>query len=141
MIIVRSNASNGILAIALEGRGAPIGPEATLDVTALAFGNQLQFIPSAPLTATLTNTGLAPLAITRIEANTSFLQTNACPLTLATGASCPISVQMFGSYVGPVTGKLRITSNAPDATTDLSGTTCRIYSVLRSHRGLLTCKP
>jgi hypothetical protein len=98
MVLVRSDAANSVLAVALAGRGAPIEPEATLSATRLAFGNQLQFLLSPPLSATLTNTGLAPLRIDRIAASGSFVQSSNCGAGLEPGASCQIEVRMFGSY-------------------------------------------
>ncbi len=141
MIIVRSNAVNAILAVALEGLGAPLGPEATLGATRLAFGNQFQFVLSPPLSTSLTNTGLASLLISQISASATFVQTNDCGAVLAPGASCQISVRMFGSYLGTASGELRVTSNAAPASIVLSGTACKLYSTLRTQRGLLTCAP
>jgi hypothetical protein len=141
MLIVRSDAANSVLAVALAGRGAPIEPEATLSATRLAFGNQLQFLLSPPLSATLTNTGLASLRVDRIAASGSFVQSSNCGAGLEPGASCQIEVRMFGSYLGPATGELRVDSNAAPASMSLSGTTCRVYSTLRTQRALLTCAP
>jgi hypothetical protein len=141
MIVVRSDASNAILAIALDGRGAPVEAEATLSATSLAFGNQFQFVLSAAQTLTLANTGLAPLAVSQIAASGNFVQDNDCATTLAPGASCHINVRMFGTYPGPASGVLRVLSNSAPVSSQLSGTTCRLYSSLRAQRGLLTCAP
>jgi hypothetical protein len=140
MVIVRSNASNAVLAIALEGRGAPREAQATLGATRIAFGNQLEFVASAAVSTSLTNTGFSPLVISRIGVTGNFLQENDCAPTLPPGASCHISLRMFGTFIGPATGELRVESNAAPASLALSGTTCRHYSTLRSQRGLLTCQ-
>jgi uncharacterized repeat protein (TIGR01451 family) len=78
--------------------GSGIAPKAVLAPTSLVFAPQTVGTVSAAQTVSLTNTGNAPLAITSIAiagANlTNFAQTNDCPLSLAEGSSCTISVTM-----------------------------------------------
>jgi hypothetical protein len=140
MLTIRSNASNAILVVALEGRGAPLTARATLGVTQLDFGNHFQFTASPARAVSLTNTGLAPLTLAQISVTPGFLQTNDCPTTLQPAQACQIQVRMFGTFVGPLVGELRVASNAEPATALLSGRTCMLYSTLRARFGVLTCQ-
>jgi len=59
--------------------------------------------------------GNAPLEISGIAASDEFNQTNDCGTSLATGASCTISVALNPSTSGDATGTLTISDNAVDS--------------------------
>ena len=99
----------------------------TLKPTKLSFGNQIDGIPTAPMTTTLTNGETTALTITSITTTLSdFTQTNNCPMspsTLAPGASCTISVVFTPGPTGLRQGKLEVNDNASGSpqTVQLSG--------------------
>jgi len=99
----------------------------TLKPTKLSFGNQIDGIPTAPMTTTLTNGETTALTITSITTTLSdFTQTNNCPMspsTLAPGASCTISVVFTPGATGLRQGKLEVNDNASGSpqTVQLSG--------------------
>jgi hypothetical protein len=103
-------------------------PGASLLPGSLSFGNQTLGTTSSAQTATLTNTGSAPLAITSIGitgANSGdFNQTNTCGTTLAGGASCSISVTFTPQVVGSLSATLSVSDDASGSpqTVSLSGT-------------------
>jgi hypothetical protein len=82
---------------------------------------------SAPQTATLSNTGSAPLSIFSIsiagESPNDYRQTDNCPLLLDVGASCTISVTFTPASPGSYPANLTIADNDPASpqTTNLSG--------------------
>jgi lysophospholipase L1-like esterase len=104
------------------------GPAVTLTPTALAFGSQLQGTTSAPQSATLRNSGTAPLAISAITlggANSSdFNSSNTCPASLAVNATCTISATFTPSAQGSRIAGAAISDDAPGSpqTLGLSGT-------------------
>ncbi len=59
----------------------------------LDYGTQAVGSSSAPQIVTLTNHGSNPVSINLIATGSSFTQTNTCASSLATGASCQISVR------------------------------------------------
>jgi hypothetical protein len=90
---------------------------ALLSATALVYPNPLfTGAPSAPQTTTLKNIGSAPLAISSVTiAGTNagdFAQTNNCPSTLASNASCQISVVFTPTAGGTRTANLQVAYNA-----------------------------
>ncbi len=79
----------------------------------LAFGS-IATGASALLRTEVTNTGLAPLEISSISvAGAAFSQTNTCPATLASGASCDVWVTFAPTTPALHSGELRVASNAP----------------------------
>lgn len=107
-----------------NGGGGALAPGVTLSPSSLAFGSQALPTSSAPQTVTLTNSGTATLSIVSITASGDFTQGNTCPARLAAGDSCTVSVTFTPTAVGPRTGALSITSDAPGSphTASLSGT-------------------
>ncbi|HTG36399.1 MAG TPA: choice-of-anchor D domain-containing protein [Thermoanaerobaculia bacterium] len=96
----------------LSGTGR--GPAASLSPLSLDFGGQRAGFATAAKTVTLTNTGAGPMAISSIAVDGEFTQTNACPTSLAAGASCIISVKFnpAAASLGMLTGTLRVYDNA-----------------------------
>jgi fibronectin type 3 domain-containing protein len=108
--------------------GTSIGPIATMSTNNLGFGNQGLNVSSAPLTVTLSNTGTGPLMVASLAITPNFsVSATTClfaPNTLASGASCTISIRFTPSVLGLRTGTLTVQSNAINGpqTVALSGT-------------------
>lgn len=92
--------------------GSTPTPMVTLAPLSLAFPAQYVGASSPPMTATLTNTGLATLTISSVATGGNFSQTNTCGSTLAVNASCTISVTFAPTDSGLRQNFLTITSNA-----------------------------
>jgi len=102
----------------------PSPPAASLNPTSLTFGSQVVGSASAAQTLMLTNAGALPLAINGVQITGDFTQTNNCPASLASLASCTISVTFTPSASGTRQASLAITDNAANSpqTVVLSGT-------------------
>ncbi|MGC9949296.1 MAG: FG-GAP-like repeat-containing protein [Bryobacteraceae bacterium] len=98
-------------------------PAITFSSTSLNLGNVI-LGQHASQVVTLTNTGSAVMTIASIAASGAFTQQNACPATLAPGASCSITATVGAQTKGPLAGLLTITDNVPGSpqTIALSGT-------------------
>ncbi|MBV9762683.1 MAG: choice-of-anchor D domain-containing protein [Acidobacteriaceae bacterium] len=95
----------------------------------LIFAPQLQGSPSSPQTITLTGVGAS--TISSITATGDFAQTNNCPGSLASGASCTINVTFTPTAEGTRTGTLVVNTNGffnPSFTIKLQGASGLIYS-------------
>jgi hypothetical protein len=126
---VTDNAGGSPQTVPLTGSGT--APAVTLTPTSLTFASQTVGTTSAAKTATLTNSGTAPLAITGIAvagANAGdFAQTNTCPLspaTLGVNATCTISVTFSPGASGSRSAGVSIADNAANTpqSLGLSGT-------------------
>ena len=104
------NATGSPHLVQLSGTGGQ--PIVSLSATTLAFGNQNLRTTSPAKTATLSNTGNAPLSITSIVAAGDFKVTNNCGSSLAAGAACTLSVAFAPTALGARTGTVTITDNA-----------------------------
>ena len=86
----------------------------TLSPATLNFGNLAINATSALKKVTLTNTGMAPLAISSIETTVDFaLSSTTCGATLAAKAKCTVSIAFTPQALGPVTGTLTFDDNGP----------------------------
>ena len=118
--------------LSMSGTGGVSGPNATLSPTSLVFGDEVIGTTSSVQSVTLNNYGTATLSITGITASTNFGQTNACNSTLASGASCTLSVTFTPANTGSANGTLSFADSAPDSpqVVSLSGTgvagACRV---------------
>src|SRR5208282_4039522 len=81
-------------------------------ITALDFGGQGVGTTSAPATVTVSNPSGAPLLISGVAASDAFTVTNACPVTLAPGSSCALSISFSPTAIGDASGVLTISDNA-----------------------------
>lgn len=138
-----SDASNPSLQVALSGRGTFIpAPVIRLSATSLAFGNRLTGVASSPQEVTLSNVGSADLAIGGFVIKGEFTQTNNCPALVSPGASCRINVNFAASVPGDRTGTLQVSSNAAsgNASVDLTGKGCRLFSLRASRLVTLACQ-
>ncbi|HET6217415.1 MAG TPA: FG-GAP-like repeat-containing protein [Acidobacteriaceae bacterium] len=94
--------------LSVELAGTAIGPSANLSPTTLTFASQVVGTTSTAQTATLTNSGNAPLNIAGISASGEFAQTNTCGTSLAIGSSCQISVTFVPSAAGNASGTITV---------------------------------
>jgi hypothetical protein len=94
-------------------RGTGLGPVVTLVPESLTFPDQLGRTTSSAQTVTLTNSGSAPLLISRISTSYEFVQTNSCPTSLGVGDDCLIEVSFHPAGAGTRAGVLTIDDNAP----------------------------
>jgi hypothetical protein len=97
--------------VQLSGIGVS-GAFAVLSASALNFGNQVVGGTSAAQTASITNTGNANMTLA-VSINGEYAQTNTCPASLGSGASCSASVTFSPKSTGFRGGSLTFTDNAP----------------------------
>ncbi|HEY1937258.1 MAG TPA: choice-of-anchor D domain-containing protein [Candidatus Angelobacter sp.] len=104
--------------------GTATGAAGALSPASLVFAGQPLNTSSASQHVTLTNKGDVTLSISSIQTTGDFSQTNNCPATLISDASCTVNITFTPSAVGVSTGSLSVTSNAavPIAPVALSGT-------------------
>jgi len=125
-ITITDDATGSPQSIALSGTGFVTAP--TLSTTQLTFGNQVLATASASQSATLTNTGTAPLAISSITVSgsgaSSFTVTNTCGSSVAVGGSCTIKGVFTPTVVGALAATVTIVDDASNSpqTIALSGT-------------------
>ena len=130
-LTITDNASGSPHSAALSGTGVAAAPAVTLSRSGVAFGSQMVQTTTGAQSATLTNSGTAPLTISSIGLGGvnpgDFAQSNTCPLgpaTLAAAASCTVSVTFTPTATGSRTASLSIADDAvgsPQAVA-LSGT-------------------
>jgi hypothetical protein len=130
-VTVTSNASNPNLAISLTGTGIQTQPQIAANPTSVAFGNVVVG-GSLPQTITLSNSGNAALNITQITAaGTGYSVTGfTLPISIAPGASSPITATFAPTSTGSPSGIISITSNAPSSPTTIAMTGTGIQSDL-----------
>jgi hypothetical protein len=113
-LTVTDNAAGSPHKLLLTGTGGI--PLVTLTPTSLTFASQAVGTTSAPLSATLTNTGSGPLSITRIARTgtvSDFTKPNTyCP-TVLPGQSCVFSVAFKPTATGARFATITITDDAP----------------------------
>jgi sugar lactone lactonase YvrE len=90
-----------------------------LSPSSLSFSNQSVGTTSNPQNVTLTNSGAASLTITSItiagDDSEDFTQTNTCGTSLASGASCTVSVTFKPTATGTRNAGLTFTDDASDS--------------------------
>lgn len=123
-ITINDDAMVSSQVLPLAGVGGDSGPNVTLSPTSLAFDSQDTDTTSAAQTITLSNYGTMTLSITGITASTNFGETNNCNSTLASGASCTVTVTFTPSQTGSLNGTLSVADSAADSPqiVSLSGT-------------------
>jgi FtsP/CotA-like multicopper oxidase with cupredoxin domain len=129
LTINSNDPNNPTLTVSVTGTG--IGPVAVVSPTVVSFGNQLVGTTSTVKTVTLSNAGstgstLTINSITMGGANPGdFAQTATCGASLASGASCTISVTFKPTVVGGRGAALTINTSDPVnpvVTSQLTGT-------------------
>lgn len=114
----------GIDSVLLTVATGPPPPAAQLSTGSLVFGNQVVNTTSASQPVTLSNPGGSTLSISNISTSANYSQSNNCGGSLGVGGSCTINVTFTPGSIGPLSGTLTITDNAPGSpqTVNLSGT-------------------
>lgn len=92
-------------------------PVAKLSTTTLNFAAQAVGTRSAGQAVTLTNTGAGDLNLSSVIAYGDFGVSHDCPLALAAGASCTITISSRPLSAGPRAGLVKITDDAPGSPT------------------------
>jgi hypothetical protein len=87
-------------------------PVASFSVKDVEFGEQSLGEASNALSVTLTNSGSAPLNISRISTTSDFIETNNCSDTLPAGGNCIFDIQFVPVTAGDITGRLTVNSDA-----------------------------
>jgi hypothetical protein len=110
-------ATNGALTtVSIQGTGFVPVPAVCLSASTLAFGAQGVGTTSTPLSVTITNCGTSNLTVTAAgiagaNAGEFHITTNLCS-SVATGATCSISVDFTPTTGGVRTASLAISNNA-----------------------------
>ncbi len=104
--------TNSPQVVSLSGTGIA---SVSTSVGSLGFSTQTVNTTSAAQSVKLINQSGAAISISSITATGEFLQTNACGTSLATGASCAISVQFAPTNSGAVLGALAIADGASNS--------------------------
>jgi hypothetical protein len=133
-LTVTDNTSAGSNILNLTGAGKY--PAASFNPTKLAFGDVAPNTSSV-MTDTVTNTGSVALTITKIEltgSNTTYYkESDNCPRspsTLASGATCVLTVTFTPTTTGGLNSTLTITDNTSAGTNNLSLTGTGKYPTL-----------
>jgi hypothetical protein len=89
------------------------GPSAAVSNNSVQFGSQLIRTTSSPFIVTLGSTGGTALQGLNLSVSSGFGQSSNCTSSLAPNGTCTINMTFSPSTVGPSTGTLTISSNAP----------------------------
>jgi hypothetical protein len=115
LVITTDDPSRPTVIVPLSGTG--LVPVAGVSPSALTFPDQPVGAASATQAVMLSNSGQAPLAISRVAGTGTnagdFLLTNACPANLAAGAQCAIGATFKPTAQGARSAAITITSNDP----------------------------
>jgi hypothetical protein len=109
-VTLTDNAAGSPQTITLAGVGLG-APTVSLSTKTLTFAGQSEGTTSAAQTVTVTNSGTAALAITKVAASGDFAETNSCPSSIAAGGTCTINVTFTPGVPGTLSGTLTITDN------------------------------
>lgn len=107
---IEDSATNSPQTVSLTGMGT--NNTVTLTPASLTFTTELIGTTSPAQNAILTNTGTATVTVGAIAASGQFSETNNCGTSLASGASCTISVVFKPTTQGTDKGAVKITDNA-----------------------------
>lgn len=122
---VNVNYGSGTLSLYLSGTATSSGGGGSVTVSPklYSFPNQAVGSTSSPVNITLTNNQSSTLAISSIQANAPFSQTNNCGTSLAAGSSCTITANFSPTTTGFFSSNLTITDSGTGSprTVALSG--------------------
>lgn len=123
-LTVVNPAPGGGTSSALSLTIGPPAPAATLQPGSLTFASQTVSTQSAAQTITLGNSGGATLTVSGIQASGDFSETNNCPTSLASAATCTVSVIFAPTTTGTRQGTISVADNAAGSpqTIALAGT-------------------
>jgi len=102
------------LVLCFISAGHLLAQTVVLSPTKIAFPAHPANLPSDPQEVTLSNTGNANLVVSSIAASGGLSQSNNCSV-VAPGKNCSIQVSDISSILGPHTGVITISDNAPDS--------------------------
>jgi hypothetical protein len=109
-LVITDSAANSPQSVSLTGNGViPV----TISPAAINFPNQATNTTSAVSNLTVTNNLSVPINIAGIGAGTGFAQSNTCGASLASGASCTVSVTFSPSAIQYYSSAVTITDSAP----------------------------
>jgi hypothetical protein len=142
-IVIYDNAYGSPQQVILLVGMANSGALASVSPTSLSYGDQNLGTTSTSKTVTLTNTGTATLDLNSVLASGDFAQTNDCPSTLATNASCTVNVTFAPSATGSRTGYITFNDTDPAflQTVTLTGTGTTVSSNISVSPGMATVTP
>jgi hypothetical protein len=86
----------------------------------LTFGSQTINTTTPPQTVFVTNIGADTLNLGSVTASGDFAEVTSCGTTLASGASCQVSVTFTPTAIGSRTGTLGFTDDAPGSPQQLN---------------------
>ncbi|MGO8816189.1 MAG: DUF3443 family protein [Terriglobia bacterium] len=125
-----AGSTNGTLTITDNASGSPhtvtltgTATGASVSPTSLTFSGVAVGTTSAPQAVTLTNNGSAALTSVSVSTSAPFAQTNNCPASLATSATCTINVTFTPTSNTGATGTLTITDSSGTQPVTLTGST------------------
>jgi hypothetical protein len=114
----------GLWQIPLLTASTATQPAMSLNPTALVYGTQPVSTASAPQTVTVTNTGNAPLTVSRVATTGDFNETDTCTTApIAVNFACTVQVRFLPTATGSRSGVLTVFGNVAggQATARLSG--------------------
>jgi hypothetical protein len=114
-LVIVSNDQDSPTSVELVGQG--LGPEASLDLPVIAFGNQRVGTTSMSQFVTVTNTGNADLTITSVTTTAPFAVAQPTAFTLMPFETAQLEVTFAPSAPGPVQQDLVIASNVAGGST------------------------
>ncbi len=114
-LTIADSAPNSPQMVALTGTGT--GGVLNLTPSTLTFSTQLIGTSSPSQPATLTNVSAAAVSITNIATSSHYSQTNNCPASLASAASCIINVVFQPTAQGTQKGTLTVSNSATSPVT------------------------
>jgi HYDIN/CFA65/VesB family protein/centrosomal CEP192-like protein len=125
-VTIESNASDSPQSISLSGIGvSQTGPQTSLSVNALDFGEQVVDTESTARAITVTNSGTESLSISAValggDNSTSYNKNDNChAATVAPGDSCTISVAFTPTADGSLAATVSITDNSASSPQSVS---------------------
>jgi hypothetical protein len=114
----------GLWQIPLLTASTATQPAMSLNPTALVYNTQPVSTASAPQTVTVTNTGNAPLTVSRVATTGDFNETDTCTTApIAVNLTCTVQVRFLPTATGSRSGILTVFGNVSggQATATLSG--------------------
>ncbi|MBI4902607.1 MAG: choice-of-anchor D domain-containing protein [Acidobacteria bacterium] len=109
-VTITDAATNSPQVLSLTGNG--VAPPVTVSPGSLTFDRQLAGTESAAKSVTMTNTGNGNVNNIAVGTTGDFQQTNNCPASLASGASCVINVYFTPTAPGNRIGSVTISNSA-----------------------------
>ena len=120
-VTATSNSSNAASAVSLTGTGIATPTfQLKASVSSLSFGNVMVGATSS-LSLNLTNTGTGAVSISSVSiTGTGYTVPATFPITIASGASRPISVNFTPALTGAANGSVAFVSNATNSPTSVT---------------------